>query len=55
LGRAIDNSDVKKQLSSEAAKIPGGTPRDPAVYLKADYEKWGEVVKAAGLRQRPKG
>ena len=51
LGRAIDNPDVKKQLSAEAAEIVGGTPRDLAVYLKADYEKWGEVVRAAGLRQ----
>ena len=33
------------------AEIVGGTPRDLAVYLKADYEKWGVVVKAAGLRQ----
>ncbi|MBI3918738.1 MAG: hypothetical protein HY322_17220 [Betaproteobacteria bacterium] len=51
LGRAIDNPDVKRQFSAEAAEIVGGTPRDLAAYLKADYEKWGEVVRAAGLRK----
>ena len=32
------------------AELAGGSPRDLAAYLKSDYERWGRVVKASGIR-----
>ena len=32
------------------AEPAGGSPRDLAAYLKSDYERWGRVVKASGIR-----
>jgi len=43
-------SDVKKRLAADGAEPAGGTPNDLAVYLRNDYEKWGKVVRAAGIR-----
>ena len=28
----------------------GGTPADLAAYLKTDFDRWGKVVKAAGIK-----
>lgn len=49
LGHVLQNADIKKRFAAEAAEIAGGTPRDLAQYLKADYDKWGEVIRAARI------
>ena len=50
IGRALQNPEVKSRLAADAAEPAGGTPGDLAAYLKADYERWGKVVKASGIR-----
>jgi tripartite-type tricarboxylate transporter receptor subunit TctC len=50
VGRALVDVDVKARFANEGADSIGGSPREFAAYLKADYEKWGKVVKAAGMR-----
>ncbi len=49
LGHVLQNADVKNRFAAEAAEIAGGMPRDLAQYLKADYDKWGEVIRAAPI------
>jgi tripartite-type tricarboxylate transporter receptor subunit TctC len=48
--RIIGDADMKTRFANEGAEPVGGSPRDFATYLKADYEKWGRVVKEAGIR-----
>jgi tripartite-type tricarboxylate transporter receptor subunit TctC len=50
IGRALQSGEVKRRLAADAAEPAGGTPADLAAYLKADYERWGKVVKASGIR-----
>jgi len=50
IGRALLSAEVKTRLAADGAEPAGGTPGDLAAYLRADYERWGKVVKAAGIR-----
>jgi tripartite-type tricarboxylate transporter receptor subunit TctC len=50
IGKALASPDVKQRLAADAAEPGGGSPRDLAQYLKTDYERWGKVVKQAGIR-----
>jgi tripartite-type tricarboxylate transporter receptor subunit TctC len=50
VARMLIDTDVKARFANEGADAIGGSPREFAAYLKADYEKWGRVVKAAGIR-----
>ena len=48
--RALSSAEVKRRLAADAAEPGGGSPGDLAAYLKTDYERWGKVVKASGIR-----
>ncbi len=50
VARMLVDADVKARFANEGADAIGGSPRDFAAYLKADYEKWSRVVKEAGIR-----
>ncbi len=50
VARMLVDADVRARFANEGAEAIGGSPRDFAAYLKADYEKWGKVVKEAGIR-----
>jgi len=50
LRKILGQDDVKKRFATDGAEPVGGSPRDFAAFLKADYEKWGRVVKETGIR-----
>lgn len=50
VARMLGDSEVKVRFANEGAEAVGGSPRDFAAYMKSDYEKWGKVVKDAGIR-----
>ena len=50
IGAVLGSAEVKRRLAADAAEPGGGSPRDLAEYLKADYEKWGRVVREAKIR-----
>ena len=50
IGRALLTAEVKTRLAADGAEPAGGTPGDLAAYLRTDYERWGKVVKASGIR-----
>ena len=50
VARILGDAEVKARFANEGADSIGGSPREFAAYLKADYEKWGKVVKEAGIR-----
>ena len=50
IGKALLTAEVKQRLAADAAEPAGGTPANLAAYLKADFERWGRVVKASGIR-----
>ncbi|MNC87897.1 Tripartite tricarboxylate transporter family receptor [compost metagenome] len=50
VARIIADTEIKNRFAAEGAESVGGSPRDFASFLKADYDKWGKVVKGVGIR-----
>ena len=50
VGRMLVDPEVKARFANEGADSIGGSPREFAAYMNADYEKWGRVIKEAGVR-----
>jgi tripartite-type tricarboxylate transporter receptor subunit TctC len=42
--------DIRKQLDNDGATVLRMTPAQFGAYMAADMEKWGRVVKAAGIK-----
>jgi len=47
---AINAPAVKERLLALGATPIGGSPDEFAALIRADYEKWGPIIKAAGIR-----
>ena len=47
---ALNNDTVKDRLTKLGATPIGGSPQDFAAKIRADYEKWGPIFKAAGIK-----
>ncbi len=47
--RALKMQDVKEHLALMGYETVGGSPEEFTAYLKSEYERWGDVVKKAGI------
>ncbi len=47
---ALHTPAVKQRLDNLGATVAGTSPADFAKLIKADYDKWGPVIKAAGIK-----
>jgi tripartite-type tricarboxylate transporter receptor subunit TctC len=47
---AVNAPAVKERLLALGATPIGGSPEQFAALIRADYEKWGPIIKAAGIR-----
>ena len=45
----LKEAEVRDTLASQGAEVKGGTPAEFTRFFHAEYEKWGKVVKAAGV------
>jgi tripartite-type tricarboxylate transporter receptor subunit TctC len=50
LAKAVNAPDVKERLAGQGAEAVGGSPADLAQAVRADAEKWGKVIKNAGVK-----
>jgi tripartite-type tricarboxylate transporter receptor subunit TctC len=48
--KILEDADVKAEFAAQGAAPVGGTPSEFSAFLETDYNKWGKVVKAAGIR-----
>lgn len=48
--RSLGDEDIKAAFAAQGAERVGGTPGEFAAFLRSDFEKWGKVVAAAGVR-----
>jgi len=48
--RALRAPEVAKVMANEGAEIVASTPAQFAAYIKSETEKWGRVIKAAGIK-----
>ena len=49
INAALKLPEVRAKLEAVGIEIQGGTPQDYAALIKSDLDKWGKVVKAAGI------
>jgi tripartite-type tricarboxylate transporter receptor subunit TctC len=50
LNKALKSPELVKMLNSQTAEAVGGTPDAFGKVIRADYAKWGRVVKESGAR-----
>ncbi len=50
LNKVLRMPEIRKSLAQDAAEPAGGTPAQLAAYHKADFEKWGKVIRGAGIK-----
>jgi len=49
INKALQMPDVRAKLEAAGIDIQGGSPQDYAKLIHSDLEKWGKVVKQAGI------
>lgn len=49
INKALQMPDVRAKLEAAGIDIQGGSPQDYAKVIHSDLEKWGKVVKQAGI------
>ena len=47
---ALNTDAVKERLAKLGAQPIGSTPQQFDAQIRADYEKWGPIIKAAGMK-----
>jgi tripartite-type tricarboxylate transporter receptor subunit TctC len=47
---ALNTGPVKERLSKLGASPIGSSPQQFDARIRADYDKWGPIIKAAGLK-----
>lgn len=48
--RALKSPDLAKVMASEGAEVIASTPAQFGAYMRSETEKWGRVIKAAGIK-----
>jgi len=48
--RALNAADVKEKVVAQGNDIIGDAPEAFAKFIRAEFEKWGRVVKQAGIK-----
>ncbi len=49
IGKALATPDVKDKLAVQGLYVEGGTPERFGSYMRAEFEKWGGLVKESGM------
>jgi tripartite-type tricarboxylate transporter receptor subunit TctC len=47
---ALNHPPVKQRYAALGAAVVGSTPNELATFLKAEMDRWGPVIKAAGIK-----
>ena len=48
--RALKSAELSKVMASEGAEVVASTQAQFAAYMRAETEKWGKVIRAAGIK-----
>jgi len=50
VSRVLSSPDIKAKLAPQGIELVTQSPEEFARFIRADYEKWGKVIKEAGIR-----
>ncbi len=49
LVKALQAPETKERLAAQGAEVVSSTPEEFAAFIQTEYEKWGKIIKAAGI------
>jgi tripartite-type tricarboxylate transporter receptor subunit TctC len=49
MNAVLEEKELRETLAAQGATVKGGTPSQFNTFFLAEYEKWGKIVKAAGV------
>ena len=50
IAHAVQDPKIRERIVADAGEPVGNTPDEFSAILRADYKKWGEVIRKAGIR-----
>jgi tripartite-type tricarboxylate transporter receptor subunit TctC len=50
IANILKSPDVREKLAADGAEPVGSTPEQFAAFIQSEIDKWGKVVKSAGIR-----
>jgi tripartite-type tricarboxylate transporter receptor subunit TctC len=50
IARVLNAPDIRAKLAAQGIDVETGTPQMLARRIREDYERWGKVVKAMGIK-----
>ncbi|MEK7875755.1 MAG: tripartite tricarboxylate transporter substrate binding protein [Pseudomonadota bacterium] len=50
IANILKSPDVREKLAADGAEPVGSTPEQFAAFIRSEIDKWGKVVKSAGIR-----
>ncbi len=50
VGRALKLADVRERIESFGGQVRHSTPEEFARFIRAEFDRWGPVIKQAGVR-----
>jgi tripartite-type tricarboxylate transporter receptor subunit TctC len=48
--RIFSEAETRERFVSQGAVLPLGTPEDLTAFVAADSQRWGRVIRAAGIK-----
>ena len=48
--KALNAADVRERFAAQGTEAMGGTPGEAAAFIRSEIERWGPVVKKAGVK-----
>ena len=50
LAKILDQPEIRRSLADQGADVAGGSPEDFGAFMRAEMERWGAVVRQAGIK-----
>jgi tripartite-type tricarboxylate transporter receptor subunit TctC len=50
IAEAVRQPDIRKRFADLSADPVGGTPAETAAFMRAEVERWNNVIKAANVK-----
>jgi tripartite-type tricarboxylate transporter receptor subunit TctC len=50
MNAVLEESELRETLAAQGAVVRGGTPAQFQRFFLSEYDKWGGIVKAAGVK-----
>ncbi len=50
INKALSTPTLSKAISDRGGTVVGGTPEQFGKFIRSDIEKWGKIIKAAGIK-----